>query len=230
MSPSHGRSKPRTRLPLDSVLIIAQDNQTPDSYNPLQPQDGEDCLFLTVTAPPDAQNLPVSVWFFGGGLLFNSMQEFDPQPIVNFANNSIIGISVQYRPAMFGFLNSPAMGDGMNAGLKDCVAALEWIQQYVHLFGGDPNMVTIGGESAGAGIVLNLLAAQGVPGRPQLFHGAFLDSPGMPPQSACDTGIWAEQWRQITGILGCDIDDADCVRNSDTRKLRILNSDVSIRD
>ena len=155
------------------------------------------------------------------------MQEFDPQPVVNFANNSIVGVAIQYRPGLFGFLNNPALGDGMNAGLKDCVAALEWIQQYIHLFGGDPNQVTIGGESAGGGIVLNLLAAQGVPGRQQLFQNAFVDSPGMPPQSSCDTGIWKAEWDQITSVLGCANDDADCVRNSDTRKLRILNNDVS---
>ena len=74
----------------------------------------------------------------------NSAREFDGQPMVQLSKNSIIHVTVQYRLGIFGNLQSPQMGDGLNAGLKDAAWSLQWVQDNIHLFGGDPNRVTIG--------------------------------------------------------------------------------------
>ena len=147
--------------------------------------------------------------------------------MIDFSNNSIISVTVQYRLGIFGYLASPQMGDGLNAGLRDAAAALQWVQDYIHLFGGDPNQVTVGGESAGASFVLNLLAAQSVEGRSSLFNYAYAASPAMRPQGDCATGFWKQQWEEISSAAGC-YDDISCMRNASVSKLRILNSDVSL--
>ncbi|KAF7177783.1 hypothetical protein CNMCM7691_006217 [Aspergillus felis] len=115
----------------------------------------EDCLFLNVYAPPGATNLPVFVWIHGGGYgLFGAL--YDPSPLMNTNNNAFITVEIQYRLGAFGFLSSAEVHKQgtPNAGLLDQRFALEWVQQHIGKFGGDPNRVTIGGESAGAGAII----------------------------------------------------------------------------
>ncbi|ORX34953.1 Alpha/Beta hydrolase protein [Kockovaella imperatae] len=190
------------------------------SYNPLQAIDDEDCLFLSVYKPRDAENLPVYVWFHGGGWAFNSAREFDGQPMVALSNNSIIHITVQYRLGIFGFLQSSQMGDGLNAGLKDALGSLQWVQEYIHLFGGDPHRVTIGGESAGAGFVYTMLAGEAGRER-KLFHAAFASSGGG-NGAECTSGLHKENWETVSMAAGCS-DDLACLRNVSTTTLRVLN-------
>ena len=145
--------------------------------------------------------------------------------MVNLANNSIIAITIQYRLGIFGFLASPQMGDGQNAGLKDALWSLQWIQDYIHLFGGDPNQVTIGGESAGASFVYTMLAGQAAPGSKQLFQYAFASSGGG-PGTKCSEGGSREAWEDVTKAAGC-YDDLECLRNVSITRLRVLNGEVS---
>ncbi|EAU30772.1 conserved hypothetical protein [Aspergillus terreus NIH2624] len=137
----------------------------------------EDCLFLNVYAPPGASDLPVFVWIHGGGYgLYGAM--YDPSPLMNTNNNGFITVEIQYRLGAFGFLSSAEVHEHgtPNAGLLDQRFALEWVQQHIRKFGGDPNRVTIGGESAGGGAVMLQSLAYG--GRKSnLFQNASLTTP-----------------------------------------------------
>jgi len=126
----------------------------------------EDCLSLTVWAPPRAQakKLPVYVWFYGGGFAAGSGDEprYDGE---SFANHGIVVVNVNYRLGIFGFFahpeltkESPHNASG-NYGLLDQVAGLEWVRQNIAAFGGDPHKITIGGESAGSLSVSALMAS-----------------------------------------------------------------------
>jgi len=122
---------------------------------PSSPPQSEDCLFLSIYAPQDAKDLPVMVWIHGGGYGGGNGNE-DLSEIITTNNGSFIGVSIQYRLGAFGFLSSEEVNrfGVVNAGLRDQNFALQWVQQYIGLFGGDPKRVTISGESAGGGSVM----------------------------------------------------------------------------
>lgn len=115
----------------------------------------EDCLFLDVYAPPNAKDLPVLVWIHGGGYgAGNGSSDLSPMIIAN--NSSFVGVSIQYRLGAFGFLASDEVHEfgALNVGIRDQALALQWVQDHIALFGGDPRKVTISGESAGGGSVM----------------------------------------------------------------------------
>ncbi|GJQ85456.1 hypothetical protein Trydic_g23879 [Trypoxylus dichotomus] len=109
----------------------------------------EDCLYLNVYAPASDKPLPVIVWIHGGGFSFiytnNTLNGVD-----FFINEQVVFVTVHYRLGPFGFLSTE---DGIipgNFGLKDQVMAIEWVYQNIATFGGDPNKITLMGQSAGA--------------------------------------------------------------------------------
>lgn len=118
----------------------------------------EDCLFLNVQAPSNVTNatgLPVLVAIHGGGYGSGSNQ-LDFSKLMAANENRFIAVSIQYRLNAFGFLSSDEvhLKGTPNAGLLDQQLALQWVQQYIHLFGGDRTQVTIFGQSAGGGSVM----------------------------------------------------------------------------
>lgn len=118
----------------------------------------EDCLFLNVQAPSNTTKktrLPVLVGIHGGGYGSGSNQ-LDFSRLINANGGKFIAVSIQYRLNAFGFLSSDEvyLKGTPNAGILDQQLALQWVQQYIHLFGGDPNQVTIFGQSAGGGSVM----------------------------------------------------------------------------
>ena len=125
----------------------------------------EDCLYLNVWTKAESAeaNLPVMVWIHGGGWTSgaNSISIYSGE---QFALNEVVLISVNYRMNAFGWMAHPALsaespeGISGNYGILDHIAALEWVRDNVAGFGGDPNNVTIFGESAGGGSVYSLLA------------------------------------------------------------------------
>lgn len=136
----------------------------------------EDCLFLNVFAPADAQDLPVLVWIHGGGYSLDEAASFDFSTQMGTNNNTYLAVVIQYRLGAFGFLSSAdvvANGVG-NAGLHDMVFALQWVQKYICKFGGDPGKVTVAGQSAGAGAALLLATTDITDG---LFSGVIASSP-----------------------------------------------------
>jgi para-nitrobenzyl esterase len=146
---------------------------------------GEDCLFLNVWAPvPEpgaALKRPVMVWLHGGALIFGSggLPVYDGAPL---AARGAVVVTVNYRLGALGFFAHPSLaneGDGdVNFGLLDQIAALRWVQRNIASFGGDPDNVTIFGQSAGAESVLALFASPLAKG---LFHKGIAQSPyGIP--------------------------------------------------
>lgn len=125
----------------------------------------EDCLYLNVWTPATSvdDKLPVFVWYFGGGLQvgYTSEMEFDGERI---ARRGIVVVTVNYRLNVFGFLCHPeitreAPEAPANFGNLDQQFATQWVKRNIAAFGGDPNNITIGGQSAGGGSVLSQLTS-----------------------------------------------------------------------
>ncbi len=126
----------------------------------------EDCLYLNVYAPAavrQAQPLPVMVWIHGGGYVAGGSSEprYSNSPLVD---RGVVLVNINYRMGVFGFLTSEDLareggGAAGNYGLMDMVAALRWVQANIARFGGDPNNITIFGESAGSFAVSTLMAS-----------------------------------------------------------------------
>lgn len=140
----------------------------------------EDCLYLNVWTPAksNTKNLPVLVYFYGGGLVAGDGSEprYDG---ASMAKKGIVTVTVNYRLNIFGFLAHPELskespyGASGNYGLLDQYAALQWVQRNIAAFGGDPRKVTIAGESAGSISVSAIMAS---PLSKQLIAGAIGES------------------------------------------------------
>ena len=139
--------------------------------NPAMTELSEDCLSLNIWAPEGAARAPVLVWIHGGALRTGSSSEamYDGSGL---AGQGLVVVSINYRVGVLGWLAHPELSaespDGVsgNYGLLDQIAALEWIAGNIEAFGGDPDNVTIAGESGGALSVMYLMAS------PQA-HGLF---------------------------------------------------------
>ncbi|WP_292075078.1 MULTISPECIES: carboxylesterase/lipase family protein [unclassified Brevundimonas] len=124
----------------------------------------EDCLTLNVWSPADAQKAPVIVWIHGGALVTGSSREtlYDG---ARLASEGVVVVSINYRLGVLGYLAHPALsaespqGLSGNYGLMDQIEALRWVQRNIAAFGGDPQNVTIAGESAGGLSVVYLMAS-----------------------------------------------------------------------
>lgn len=151
----------------------------------------EDCLYLNVWTGKPGQSdarMPVILWIHGGGCRegFGSEPEFDGQEI---AARDVVLVTINYRLGVFGFLAHPELTveSGHNAsgnyGLLDQIQSLRWIQDNIAAFGGDPDNVTLAGQSAGGGCVRMLCESPLARG---LFHKAVIMSAGglaTPPES-----------------------------------------------
>ena len=140
----------------------------------------EDCLYLNVWTPAKSpkEKLPVLVWIYGGGFSMGNSAGNDGSEL---ARKGVVLVSMNYRVGQMGFFAHPELsaenpeGVSGNYGILDQIAALEWIQDNISAFGGDPDKVTIFGESAG-GISVSMLCAS--PLAKGLFRGAISQSGG----------------------------------------------------
>jgi para-nitrobenzyl esterase len=154
----------------------------PSDAAPLGAGTSEDCLYVNVWKPaaPAAKKLPVMVWIYGGGFVNggSSPAVYDGS---KFAADGIVFVSFNYRIGRFGFFAHPALTKEHseeakgNYGYMDQIAALQWVKRNIAAFGGDPNQVTVFGESAGGGSVLTLLTS---PMSRGLFQRAIIESGG----------------------------------------------------
>jgi para-nitrobenzyl esterase len=146
---------------------------------------GEGWLNLNVWTPdPGALGLPVMVWIHGGAFLYGS-SAVTKYNGATFARDGVVCVTINYRLGVEGFADLP--GAPANRGLLDQIAALEWVQENIARFGGDPGKVTIFGQSAGGISVTTLLSLRR--GR-DLFHRAIAQSgAGHTAQSAADAAI-----------------------------------------
>ena len=140
----------------------------------------EDCLYLDIKAPKSKSNnlLPVMFWIHGGGNTSGLKDTYDFSKMAR--KHNVIVVTINYRLGPFGWFTHPSIqplqdGDdkSSNFGTLDIIAALEWVKSNISLFGGNPDNVTIFGESAGGHNVLSLLASKKAKG---LFHKAISQS------------------------------------------------------
>ena len=139
----------------------------------------EDCLYLNVWTPAktDSEKLPVLVWFFGGGLQcgYPSEMEFDGERL---ARRGIVVVTVNYRVNVFGFLTCSEIEKEQadapaNFGHLDQQAGIKWVKENIAAFGGDPDTITIAGQSAGGGSVMSQLTS---PQSDGLFQRVIVES------------------------------------------------------
>ncbi|MEN3747404.1 carboxylesterase family protein [Sphingomonas sp. HF-S3] len=172
---------------------------------PLGTPPAEDCLYVNVWRPATARagaKLPVMVWIYGGGLVNGgaSPAVYDGSEI---ARQGVILVSFNYRLGRFGFFAHPALSEANedngllgNYGYLDQIAALRWVQRNVAAFGGDPNNVTVFGESAGGGSVNMLMTtpmARGLFQKAIVMSGGGRSRPMKPIRAEASAGESAER-------------------------------------
>lgn len=164
----------------------------------------ENCLFLNVWSPgADAKKRPVMVWIHGGGFVVGT----GASELYNGAslakNGDVVVVTLNYRLGSLGFLyfdeaQQKVAGFDNNLGIRDQIAALEWVQQNIAAFGGDPNNVTIFGESAGGTSVETLLACRTAKG---LFSKAIAESGPAAILWQAETGkMLTDKYLHILGV------------------------------
>src|SRR5262249_49630601 len=146
-----------------------------------KPEGDEDCLVLNVYTRhpgPTGKKLPVMVWIHGGGFSYGqaALNIYRGHNLAK--NHDVVTVGLNHRLNVFGYLGldsagAPGFGGSANAGMADIVMALKWVKDNIAQFGGDPNNVTIFGQSGGGGKVSILLA---MPSAKGLFHKAVIQS------------------------------------------------------
>ncbi|XP_009673024.1 fatty acyl-CoA hydrolase precursor, medium chain isoform X2 [Struthio camelus] len=182
-------------------------------------QMSEDCLYLNVYTPTSAEKqekLPVFVWIHGGGLVLGAASSYDGSALAAFDN--VVVVTIQYRLGILGYFSTGDEHARGNWGYLDQVAALQWIQENILNFGGDPGSVTITGESAGAVSVSALVISPLAKG---LFHKAISES-GTAVRILF-TEHPEEQAQRIATAAGCQISSsaamAQCLKDKTEEEL-----------
>ncbi|XP_077144900.1 fatty acyl-CoA hydrolase precursor, medium chain-like [Ranitomeya variabilis] len=197
------------------------------SFKP--PRSSEDCLYLNVFTPADRakkSNLPVMVVIHGGGLLFGLAGLFDGSALSAYEN--VVVVSIQYRLGILGFFSSGDKRLCGNYGFLDQVAALQWVQENIAAFGGDPSSVTIFGESAG-GISVSALVLS--PLSKGLFHRAISESGTAAMASmVVSTSEDVSYFRNIISELsGCDLASiADCLMKKSEEEIYTISKKMGM--
>ncbi|WP_027135411.1 carboxylesterase/lipase family protein [Geminicoccus roseus] len=191
----------------------------------------EDCLTLNVTVPaaPGDGKRPVIVWIHGGAFVGGSSALY-PLETMALAGDAVV-VSMNYRLGVFGFMAHPAFAAGHNGGygLEDQRAALRWVKRNIEAFGGDPDNVTLAGESAGAASVcMHILAPDETEG---LFHKAIIQSAG------CVTPLPTIQDAEVVGgkvaeLAGCgeEAQALACLRDKPVEELLEAGAEVGGAD
>jgi para-nitrobenzyl esterase len=185
----------------------------------------EDCLFLNVFSPNDEigsnchHHHPVMVWIHGGGLIWGESNDYDPSKLV--AKGDVVVVTINYRLGALGFLAHPALTaespdhTSGNYGTMDQQFALKWVQRNIAAFGGDPNSVTIFGESAGGLSVFSHLASPSAVG---LFHRGIVESGayalGFPTLTYEES-----QNEAFATSIGCNDQTARCLRSKSVEEI-----------
>jgi para-nitrobenzyl esterase len=167
----------------------------------------EDCLSLNVIAPPGAVDLPVMVFIHGGAYSVGSSREVRHLG-EGLVRAGVVFVNINYRLGALGYLDFSRYGFESNLGLRDQVAALQWVRHNIRAFGGDPDNVTLFGESAGGNAVTTLMT---VPSAKGLFARAIAQSP--PPNAIYPPAI-ASEWAQTYVDLLSEVVDNSSIESS----------------
>jgi para-nitrobenzyl esterase len=208
----------------------------PQIKNPLNNElaQNEDCLFLNIWSPAaDGKKRPVMFWIHGGGFAIGS----GSSPIYNGSNiaknGDVVVVTINYRLGPLGFLyfNNIAPGNNdfeNNLGIRDQIAALKWVKENIAAFGGDPDQVTIFGESAGGTSVEVLLAAHDAKG---LYRRAIVESG--PPAILFTPAMATELTKKFLAFAGIKPDSlqllkklpVDSIKSAEEKLLKFMVAD-----
>ncbi|RKF74924.1 Carboxylesterase patB [Golovinomyces cichoracearum] len=211
------------------------------NIQPVDPRTSEDCLFLDVIVPEKIFNqnksAPVLVWIYGGGYVGGDKTSAgNPEYLLAKAmedGEGVVYVAMNYRLGLFGWLsgsNFTSQEGVPNVGLYDQRFALEWVQKYIHLFGGDPKRVTVMGESAGGGSIMHHITAWGSKSAPP-FQQAILQSPGfMPIAGNVQREVtFLEVISQAKRLINKNITSTSDLRDLDFKTLAALNKIIVSR-
>lgn len=180
----------------------------------------EDCLYLDVWVPASAtanSKLPVKVWMYGGSNEGGGIS--DPTYSGCFSAADSIVVSANYRLGPLGFLALSDLGLTGNYALQDQLLALQWVQDNIARFGGDPEKVLLFGESAGA---IDSFAIATMPESPRLMRAVALESGGgRDLATVADAQVWYSEFIQA---LNCTNPDLSCLRRASTAALQAAAS------
>ncbi|XP_038168411.1 acylcarnitine hydrolase-like isoform X1 [Arvicola amphibius] len=184
----------------------------------------EDCLYLNIYTPAHAHegsNLPVMVWIHGGGLVAGMASMYDGSTLA--AIEDVVVITIQYRLGVLGFFSTGDQHARGNWGYLDQVAALRWVQNNIAHFGGNPDFVTIFGESAGGASVSSLVVS---PMSQGLFHRAIMQSGvALLPDLISDTH--ESVYTTVANLSGCETMNSEalvhCLRGKGEAEILVIN-------
>lgn len=191
-----------------------------------RPSTTEDCLFLNVFAPPRSSTpKPVMVWIHGGGLFSGESEDYDARKLAK--DGKLVVVTINYRIGRLGYFPRKS-DDGKaviaNYGLLDQLFALQWVRDNIGAFGGDPNRVTIAGESAGAESVYALMVSPAAKG---LFHRAIAQSGGYTPHMP-SIAATAEVGTKFAQMAGCADQSMRCLRARSVSQILAAQDDMTV--
>ena len=219
---------PQPTAKWDGVQQATKFGPSPIQGSGTGPNMSEDCLYLNVWTPSKSASdrIPVLVWIYGGAFNFGSTSD----PMYNGANlakKGVVLVSITYRVGQLGFFADPELSAESphhvsgNYGILDMIAGLKWVKKNIAAFGGDPNKVTIFGESAG-GIAVSILCAS--PLAKGLFEGAISESGGNfgPPRPTAYPG---ENLKRLADAERAGQLYVDSAKVSSIAELRMIPAD-----
>ncbi|RVD88912.1 uncharacterized protein DFL_003075 [Arthrobotrys flagrans] len=211
-----------------------------EAWRGVPAEGSEDCLYLNIATPylPDASRRklkPVLFWIHGGGFTGNSGNIRNYDGVAMAARGDIVVVKINYRLGSFGYLaldGTPITG---NYGFGDMITALIWVQENIAYFGGDPNKVTLAGDSAGAASVRAMISTQKAQG---LFSGGIIQSmpsgwrgyPGRFTNYTTLSEATTETGIRVLQLTGCDtaIDQVQCLKDLAPSVLNLLTVIASV--
>ncbi|XP_010004477.1 PREDICTED: fatty acyl-CoA hydrolase precursor, medium chain-like [Chaetura pelagica] len=212
--------------PQDLSLLKTAEKNFKEKHLPFQTS--EDCLYLNVYSPAGSSKkdkLPVMVWIHGGNFIFGGAARYDGSALSAYEN--IVVVVIQYRLGLLGFFNTGDEHARGNLGFLDQVAALQWIQEHIEHFGGDPSSVTLFGVSAGSCSVFAHVLS---PLSKGLFHKAISES-GILIPSEKDLRATSDL-KKIASIFKCDMSSSlsliNCLRNQEANDLVFKSPENSV--
>ncbi|XP_040895227.1 carboxylesterase 3 [Toxotes jaculatrix] len=183
----------------DPEIVVNVSRTMSMQYTP--PEISEDCLYLNVYTPAEAtegDKLPVMVWIHGGGLSMGAASQYDGSPLAAYEN--IVMVIIQYRLGILGYLSTGDEHAQGNWGFWDQLAALRWVKENIDAFAGDPQAITVAGESAG-GISASILTLS--PQAKGLFQRAIFQS-GVATLGTYTTSHPLHYAKIVANLTGCD--------------------------
>lgn len=209
--------------------------QCPQRHRNLLPSrvfvNDEDCLYLNVYRPKSTSGqgpMPVMVWVHGGSYYQSTGNYYDATPL---ADKGVVVVTINYRLDALGFFSLESGASPGNYGLWDMIRALEWVRDAISAFNGDPDNVTVFGESSGSTAVSLLVLTRQTQG---LFTQAIMESGvSMTTWSSAHRGVWPEarvQARTLAKGLHCDMSDSAamlaCLRTKDAMAIVNVSTEM----